>query len=60
MAREGIRWFHYGGTVSLIVLQVLVVLYWPMDGLHARIQRDIAARDAKKNENSCLVSGIAA
>eukprot|EP01037_Dinobryon_pediforme_P012144 gene12144-12230_t len=45
-AQSAIRWFYYGGTVSLIALQVLIVLYWPMDGLHARIHREIAARAA--------------
>ncbi|UVO53099.1 MFS transporter [Sphingomonas sp. SUN039] len=30
-AREAIRWSYYGGTVVLLGLQVLVVMFWPMN-----------------------------
>jgi GPH family glycoside/pentoside/hexuronide:cation symporter len=30
-ARAAIRWSYYGGTVLLLVIQILVVLFWPMD-----------------------------
>lgn len=43
-AREAIRWSYYGGVVALFLIQVGIVLFWPMDGLHARIRADIAAR----------------
>ncbi|MEO7544108.1 MAG: glycoside-pentoside-hexuronide (GPH):cation symporter [Novosphingobium sp.] len=43
-AREAIRWSYYGGAVVLIGLQILVVMFWPMDGKHQRIRDDITAR----------------
>ncbi|MET0179860.1 MAG: glycoside-pentoside-hexuronide (GPH):cation symporter [Novosphingobium sp.] len=43
-AREAIRWSYYGGAVVLIGLQIVAVLFWPMDGRHERIRDDIAAR----------------
>jgi Na+/melibiose symporter-like transporter len=30
-AREAIRWSYYGGTVVLLGMQILVLLFWPMD-----------------------------
>jgi Na+/melibiose symporter-like transporter len=42
--RDAIRWTYYGGTVALLALQVLVVMFWPMDGLHDRIREDVSAR----------------
>jgi GPH family glycoside/pentoside/hexuronide:cation symporter len=45
-AREAIRWTYYGGVVSLMLAQVVVVLFWPMDGQHGRIRDDIALRGA--------------
>lgn len=45
-AREAIRWTYYGGVISLLLIQVGVVLFWPMGGQHARIRTDIAARGA--------------
>lgn len=45
-AREAIRWAYYGGVVALLVLQVGVVLFWPVDGQHARMRADIDARRA--------------
>lgn len=43
-ARGAIRWTYYGGVVTLLLIQILVVLFWPMDGKHARIREDVAAR----------------
>ena len=43
-ARAAIRWTYYGGTVVLLLCQVVVVLCWPMDGLHERIRADIAGK----------------
>lgn len=44
--REAIRWTYYGGVAGLMLAQVIVVLFWPMDGRHARIREDIALRGA--------------
>ena len=46
-AREAIRWAYYGSAVVLLALQVAVVLFWPMDGLHGRIRADIAGRQVR-------------
>lgn len=43
-AREAIRWTYYAGVVALLLLQVGVVWFWPMDGKHARIRSEIEAR----------------
>ena len=43
-AREAIRWTYYGSAVVLLALQTVVVLMWPMDGMHETIRNDIAAR----------------
>jgi sugar (glycoside-pentoside-hexuronide) transporter len=43
-AREAIRWTYYGSAVILLGAQTVVVLLWPMDGLHETIRQDIAAR----------------
>jgi len=45
-AREAIRWTYYGGVIVLLLAQIAVVLFWPMDGIEARIRTDIAARKA--------------
>jgi GPH family glycoside/pentoside/hexuronide:cation symporter len=37
---------YYAGVVALLLLQIAVVLFWPMDGLADRIRADIAARTA--------------
>ncbi len=34
-ARGAIRWSYYGGTVVLLVLQILIVMFWPMEGARA-------------------------
>ena len=44
-AREAIRWSYYGGVIALLLAQIVVILFWPMDGLAERIRTDIAARD---------------
>jgi GPH family glycoside/pentoside/hexuronide:cation symporter len=43
-ARDTIRWSYYGSAVVLLSLQVLVVMFWPMDRLHDRIREDNAQR----------------
>lgn len=43
-ARDAIRWAYYGSAVVLLTLQVIVVLFWPMDGRHTQMRREIAAR----------------
>ncbi|MFM6830051.1 MAG: MFS transporter, partial [Novosphingobium sp.] len=43
-AREAIRWAYYGSAVVLLVLQTIVVLMWPMDGLDETIRSDVASR----------------
>ena len=43
-ASEAIRWTYYGGVVALLLIQIVIVLFWPMDGLAVRIRADIAAR----------------
>ena len=45
-AREAIRWTYYGGVIGLLALQVLVVLFWPMDGLAEQIRADVEGRTA--------------
>lgn len=45
-ARDAIRWAYYGSAVVLLAAQTAVVLLWPMDGMHARIRDDVAARVA--------------
>jgi GPH family glycoside/pentoside/hexuronide:cation symporter len=44
LAGAAIRWSYYGVTVSLIVVQILIVLAWPMDGQHASIREAIRSR----------------
>lgn len=41
LTRQTIRWFYYGGTVFLIGMQVLIALFWPMDGMDERIRDEI-------------------
>jgi len=45
-AREAIRWTYYGGVIALLLVQIGIILFWPMDGLAERIRTDIAARAA--------------
>jgi Na+/melibiose symporter-like transporter len=45
-ARGAIRWAYYGGVPALLLIQVVIVLFWPMDGKHAQIRADIEARTA--------------
>lgn len=44
-ARAAIRWSYYGWPIVLLALQALCILFWPMDGLHDRIRKDITARE---------------
>jgi sugar (glycoside-pentoside-hexuronide) transporter len=43
-AREAIRWSYYGGTVLLLGLQILVVLFWPMDEADGAVRAQAAAQ----------------
>jgi GPH family glycoside/pentoside/hexuronide:cation symporter len=43
-ARATIRWSYYGWPIVLLALQALVVLAWPMDGLHGRIRAEVSGR----------------
>lgn len=47
VARDAIRWAYYGGVIALLLIQVAVVLFWPMDGMHARIRDEINGRKAR-------------
>ncbi|MBC2651131.1 MFS transporter [Novosphingobium flavum] len=39
-ARAAIRWSYYGSAVVLLSLQVVVVLFWPIDRLGTGLKRD--------------------
>ena len=41
-ARQAIRWTYYGGVVALLVAQIGVVLFWPMDGMGERVGGEVA------------------
>ena len=43
-ARAAIRWSYYGWPIAIMTLQVAIIAFWPMDGLHERIRKEIAAR----------------
>ncbi len=43
-AREAIRWTYYLGVIGLFLAQIVVILFWPMDGMGERIRGDIAQR----------------
>lgn len=45
-ARVAIRWSYYGWPITIMILQMVVIMFWPMDGLHQRIRSDIASRNA--------------
>ena len=45
-ARAAIRWSYYGWPIAIYALQLVVILFWPMDGLHARIRAEVAERRA--------------
>lgn len=45
-ARGAIRWTYYGGVIALLLLQISIVLFWPMDGKHDQIRADIAMKAA--------------
>ncbi|MFM5950219.1 MAG: MFS transporter [Novosphingobium sp.] len=45
-ARQAIRWTYFGGVVALLVAQIGVVLWWPMDGMAGKIRDDITAKGA--------------
>ncbi|NWK98708.1 MFS transporter [Sphingobium lactosutens] len=43
-ARAAIRWAYYGWPIAIMIVQIVIIAFWPMDGLHDRIRRDIANR----------------
>lgn len=43
-ARDAIRWSYYGWPVAVYLVQMVVILFWPMDGMHERIRSDVEAR----------------
>ena len=43
-ARAAIRWSYYGWPIGIMLVQIVVIAFWPMDGQHERIRREIAAR----------------
>ena len=43
-ARQAIRWSYYGWPIAVLAVQAVVILFWPMDGMHARIRQEVAAR----------------
>ena len=44
-ARSAIRWSYYLWPLAVYTIQIVCILFWPMDGQHARIRTDIAARN---------------
>lgn len=46
-ARNAIRWSYYGGVIALLVVQIGIVLFWPMDSLRHRIHNDLAERKTR-------------
>jgi GPH family glycoside/pentoside/hexuronide:cation symporter len=45
-AQAAIRWSYYAWPIGVYALQLLVIQFWPMDGLHERIRGEVAARRA--------------
>lgn len=45
-ARNAIRWSYYGGAVVLLLIQVAIVMFWPVDRLRDQIRTDLVARRA--------------
>lgn len=43
-ARSAIRWSYYLWPLAIYAIQIVCILFWPMDGQHARIRADVAAR----------------
>jgi len=41
---SAIRWSYYAWPLGVYSLQAVCILFWPMDGQHARIRADIAGR----------------
>ncbi|WP_448538623.1 MFS transporter [Sphingobium yanoikuyae] len=44
-ARAAIRWSYYGWPIAIMIVQIIIIAFWPMDGRHEAIRRDIAARN---------------
>lgn len=45
-ARAAIRWSYYGWPIGVMLVQICVIAFWPMDGQHERSRREIAERAA--------------
>lgn len=43
-ARLAIRWSYYGWPLAVYALQMVAILFWPMDGMHTRIRAEVAQR----------------
>ncbi len=43
-ARNAIRWSYYGGIIALLLVQVAVVAFWPVDRLRGQIDANLARR----------------
>lgn len=43
-ARSAIRWSYYAWPVGIYLIQIGVILFWPMDGMHERIRSDVETR----------------
>ena len=47
-ARNAIRWTYYLGVIGLFMAQIVIILFWPMDGMAEQIREDIAKREAAR------------
>lgn len=45
-ARSAIRWSFYAWPVAAYLIQLAVIVFWPMDGMHERIRNEVEARRA--------------
>jgi len=39
-ARSAIRWSYYGWPIAIMIAQIAIISFWPMDGLHDTIRRE--------------------
>lgn len=44
LAVETIRWSYYGWAIAVFVLQMICIAFWPMDGLHEQIRKDLEGK----------------
>lgn len=45
-ARQAIRVSFYAWPVAVYLVQMVIIAFWPMDGMHQRIRADVAQRRA--------------